>query len=71
LLEDDKEGALLKIFYKIFQENNTCFRFFNCLRDSIAEVSDRIESNKFHEQIDLALSDLYMCGEERKCELDK
>jgi len=35
------------------------------------EVFDRIEGEKIHEQINFALGQLTLCGEEKKCEIDK
>jgi hypothetical protein len=70
LIEHDQEGALLKDFHKMFIQGSS-FRFFNSLREAVGEVSERIVGDLAHEQINEALSELYVCGEERRCEIDR
>lgn len=49
--------------YKFFNENPSCSRFFSCLRDCVAEASLRIDSSIYYEQINLVMSEVYLCGE--------
>jgi hypothetical protein len=62
---------ILKLFYKFFQENSLSYRFFNILNACIVEISDRILSDRFFDHVNHALSDLYLCTEDKKIKIDK
>lgn len=44
---------------------------FNCLKECISETSWRVDSDDYFEQINLVMSEIYLCGEERKPDIDK
>jgi hypothetical protein len=60
MLQDD-EMKVLKLFYKYFQENFLSYRFFEILNSCIVELSDRVISDRFFDQINYALLDLHLC----------
>ncbi len=59
------------MFYKYFQENLLSYRFFKLLNCAIQEISERVEGERFFDQVNNALNSLYLCVEERKMSLDR
>lgn len=63
LLREDKTDGTLKSLYKMLHENHSCFRFFACLKECVAETALRVDSEVYTDQINLVMSEIYLCGE--------
>lgn len=58
---NDEELRIHKTFYKYFQANHLSYRFFKVLSWAILEVSESVGNERFFDQVNNALSALYLC----------
>ncbi len=49
------------MFYKYFQENLLSYRFFKLLNNTISQIGERVEGERFFDQVNNALNSLYLC----------